>query len=565
MNQDQLNELFETLSDSSEWIHQESFAGVSQELKQFTAQAVAISKEAVSDQRSRIIYCERLGNCGRIDEALVDILGFHGSRIVKLEAGADAHNLCEIFGMGARPSLLESTDEQVAIFGFEFLLPYQVSRFYEQTAIWFRHRFKKLLIVSNCNHEFEEKTPKIDGALISKSIIFPPLASRKIDIPFVIQDAARRCNGGLELVSLDGANMLISHSWHGDIEEIDRVVRALFSSSGEGLIEERDVKDCLSRTRPPLTRRGLPIDYLKLWQQVQHLKSEIDRLTTSLTGFSFFAFQSAATTKSPLESDWPELNFLRLVSWAYVTVIENAEPNLRIVAKLFAGQNLKADRVFEMRDSVGCLRTLLQHSLQYGEERDQDTIAKTAAWFEGAIGKPQPRQSDFENCIRHLLNEVEDLFKRLLHFLNRLNDDELRRISIAQWIDHKETEWPKHKFAKIVEAAIQNLGRQDLNVNVVCDKLLDSLRSRLKVTSENEDRQAILLCLAESEVDEKFPMTLPVSGSDIISLGVPKGPLVSEIRKAVQLKFESGITEKSKLLEYAATMAMDLSGNSHKT
>ena len=59
-------------------------------------------------------------------------------------------------------------------------------------------------------------------------------------------------------------------------------------------------------------------------------------------------------------------------------LIEEAEPNVRLALKFFRGLGKGADEevIRSLREMLGRLRTFEQHRLQYGSERDQQTLLR---------------------------------------------------------------------------------------------------------------------------------------------------------------------------------------------
>jgi hypothetical protein len=257
---------------------------------------------------------------------------------------------------------------------------------------------------------------------------------------------------------------------------------------------------------------------------------------------------------NPVGAVSPEFGFLQLVSWAYVTIVENGEPNLRCVLRHFSGQRLDNKRVGEIRDTIVCLRTFLQHSLAYGSDHDRVTLNKACSWFEITIGRRQPERNDFEACIRGLLLECHALIDDLLQFLRNVGRDKFRDIVIQQWVDARERTWPRHKFDAIVARVLHDLGRSDLKVEVVCSQNLKEMNDVLAASASLDDREAMLARFVEQRICQRYPLPLPVSARDLIALGVPPGPQIREILCTLLERFESGLHDRNELLGIAMTL-----------
>jgi phage shock protein A/cell division septum initiation protein DivIVA len=211
-----------------------------------------------------------------------------------------------------------------------------------------------------------------------------------------------------------------------------------------------------------------------------NLGANLNRLqekVTSLYGDVEAELRCEDEPGDPVGCVWPELTFLRLVSWAYVKFIEAAEPNLRCIMKLFHGVQLDADRVEEIRGTIVSLRTFAQHHLQFSSQHDQGTIERACSWFERHIARRQPEVEDLERCVHCLLHDITVMLEVIAMFFHRVERDDFRDVIIQQWRHMRETQGERHRFEAIVAEVIQTIGREELDARVITDRLLQQICS----------------------------------------------------------------------------------------
>jgi hypothetical protein len=78
------------------------------------------------------------------------------------------------------------------------------------------------------------------------------------------------------------------------------------------------------------------------------------------------------------------VNLARLVSWSYMTLIEAADPNAKIIMRLAQGLRLGMEGLAFASKTAGALRTFEQHRLEASSSRDKATISSACEWYEQA-------------------------------------------------------------------------------------------------------------------------------------------------------------------------------------
>jgi hypothetical protein len=242
---------------------------------------------------------------------------------------------------------------------------------------------------------------------------------------------------------------------------------------------------------------------------------------------------------------------MRLISWAYITFVEAAEPSIRIVARLGNGVRVRVDGLTAVRSNVAALRTFEQHRLDVGSSHDKETISLACDWYDRACGHRQPENEDFERCIAQLLAELVAALETVGVFLRAVATDEFRDLIVRQWRNLAEQQWPKHRYETLVAAVIDRLGRRDLRPEVVTQRLLSSMQQTLAATSDDVDREAVILAHIERQIREEFPREMPIDGRDIVAMGVPPSAKVGNVLGQLKAHFAANDSSREELLVLA--------------
>lgn len=540
-----LDEVLERVSTTKDWQHPCSLAGVSEQVNDFVRQFAMIDLRGSENSRE-VISIDRPRGCARVDDAIVRDFDFSDGSRVNLDYEADSYNCKLLFGTGSRSGCLELNPTDLVVVNADAIPEAVIGRL-RVTISQQLTALRRLLVIADHRSMAPELIATFKALGATRDLRIPRLHERIEDIAYEIHFAAMEYKAGLDSFSADSVQLLCSHPWHGDVHELDTVVqKCLRLHQGDGLIDGWLVAEQLSQATFSLSHsRATSCD--KLWSELVEKQTEANQLTTALMQLPFFV-TTAATTPTPVGSDAPEFDFFRLVSWGYVCLFEQARSNLPSVERLMGGLGVNPGRIKSVREYVDRLRTFLQHSLQYNSDRDRATIEAAGDWFQLSIGRRLPSIKDYEKCSRKLLMQLHDAHDDLLQFLRKVNDDELRELTLRQWRHMRETSWPKNQFQQIVDNVLISQDRDDLNGRVVCERVLNQLQERLSATNDSQDRVAILTATTERLIAELFPEEIPVCGRDLIELGIPAGPKIGLILAKMREHFAQHRGSRESLL-----------------
>lgn len=555
MDHQKLLEIQSHLDERDDWCHLDELAGTSPEICDFVASISDVPAQFAPDV-IEVIWVDRPCGLERVDSFLVRQLGFGNALRFDLCPGAPSFNAEVLFGSSRREGCFDSGTNELVLVDLAFIDSAAVARLNRIIATLPAFGLQRLCIVTEMNEiasAFEDRLTEVARV---RKFRMPRLSERSVDIPYEVHLAARHVGSGLDQFSICGLTALCSNGLAGDVAELDHIVQHLVRRNAQDVVlDETLVRKQVADSQVKFRAAEYPPCDV-LWAELRAKRDQIDQLCTALIQTPFFVSDSAVVSQSPVGSPSPEFDFFRLVSWAYVTLQEQAKPNLDAVLRLMTGLKVSPSPIVEVRLQVGRLRTYLQHSLQYGSESDQATMQVVFSWFEKAIGKRQPQRQDFEACSRSLLFQQIQVFDQILKFLDRLNRDTLRELPIRQWLAYRETTWPKHSFQVIVNEALRNLDRSDLDEIIVCEAILAELQERLRATKQTENREHILVSRSEILIQERYPVTPPINGSDLIDLGVLPGRELGELLKEIRDRFEETQATKEELLsEFAEVIS----------
>ena len=541
MEKSEFNDLIDQLKVSDDWLHFDCLAGVSESVREF-AHAI----EDLTPSCDRWVLVERASRCHRVDEGLLEKLGFKDALKATLHRHSPMANSSLLFGNGCNPGAFEEKKDVVLV-GLECLDESHVDRLLATMKAWRKMCPKRVLVLTEpCENAKRFLT---ESEVPTDIVALLPVVDRKQDLPYIMHHFAQDFGTGIEHFDIECVRLLLKHPWLGDLREMERRIRSICDvTTSDQFVASETVLDELAKS-PNHFEATTPTT--KLEQQLNDRLREIQTLTTSLLGQPFF--QQSVETGS-VRSQSAEVGFLRRVSWAYQVFFETGKANFSCVERHFEAQRLEFSQLKQMMDDVRCLRTYLQHSLAYDSERDQDTLERVASWFNESVGRRYPREEDFETCSNRLISDMLDALAILERFLNRLNDDEYRATVLRQWRKQLERTLPKHEIDTLIGSVLEDLGRNDLEATIVSNKLLKPIRDYLELLADGVNQEEALREFVERKVIIDFPEALPVSGKDLIAEGYKPGPEIGRLIKALTTRHKETGESKTELIAYARTL-----------
>lgn len=265
-------------------------------------------------------------------------------------------------------------------------------------------------------------------------------------------------------------------------------------------------------------------DLLSLFNIICKKTDEINELHISL--FRERLFKKVREPQSPFEGTNAEVWFLRCLSYISCLIFDSANPRFDYLKKLSITNEctIKASIAPDFYTNIRCLRTRLQHSLDYSSRHDLETIEIAAEWFQET-----PASHLWRKLCHKLLNEWHDEWNRISVVLKHLKRDfpepykEQFEIAIRCL--------PKHRWLSLLNDVLEEFGANHLDPNLIMDKIFSSIQADLKktlVTPDHLENEAVkILHRYVSELIQAPPITI----DDFIQMGL-QGP---QLGKANQI------------------------------
>jgi len=570
MDADNFRSLLDKAQDESCWLVAPGLAGQSPALRSF------VEKWRIAAGKFHHIPHSG-GQCGailvrpsgfdRLDKDLLHAAGISRIEHVRLFHGANLYNARRLFGIASKPGVFESPGEPIIVVGgIEYLTTDLQTRLLRHLDAWWlnqgqaeRRPFHLIVLLDGTGPQplyqgLAKVSPTADWNRV------PALADRIEDIPFCLHYEARFCGGSLADFGLENLLRLMSYPWRGDLGELYRFVHRLYTPSPSqsrslswGMIEGALSGGALDNSSHVST--ALP-DWQAVWIDIDSLHKHCNRRTHALINVPFFA---PGTTEAAADPSWnsysPDLIFLQLVSWAYRKIVEEAEPNLRLVLSIHEQVFHGGRKSRDICDVIAKLRTYEQHRLENESPHDMATRTAVQEWFKRACGDPVPEAWQVELCITTLLADLKDLLEQILSVLRQIENDALRNVLVEQWTKRRETTWPKHRYVTLVSDVLRLVGRLEgpnsLSPTAVTERLLTRMQEQLLVIGEVDDKEERLRRWLEKLIAGEFPETMPFSARDLEEMALPPGPIYKKLLGKIKAEHDEKKSSREDLLALA--------------
>ena len=255
------------------------------------------------------------------------------------------------------------------------------------------------------------------------------------------------------------------------------------------------------------------------------------------------------SVRPPIGND-DEASFLRLTSWSYALLFEVGRVSIPFLLRLPSRKGIADRNLLRVRESVQSLRTFCFHNLGL-TEHDARLSRIARDWHHEKCGTVFPKQSqEWRGCFEGLCSEVSQVIVHCHGVVdNVLASQTDGRGTIVELKRRLDRNWPGHSFDRLVEDILVRMDRK-MNVTAFRNQHLSNWRKYLECIPEGIDIETEIIPLIERDVLNHFENMLPISGRDILSLGVPEGPLVhSYLQKARELHMMDGNLDKEELLD----------------
>jgi len=195
------------------------------------------------------------------------------------------------------------------------------------------------------------------------------------------------------------------------------------------------------------------------------VRDGLARLNNLGTINGFDVLFTPVTPRSPTGA-FPELDFIRLVSWLYAHWHEAGRVSVDVLYQ--ATEVFNADSCELISDHFGIVashRTLLHHHLGGESERDGNTRSRCEAWFNAVCGEPEPAGQDgWRSALVALCNEARLALEAIETAFERLSADAGRADWEKRWRQARERQLDDGDLDTRVNALARQMGVGPLRV-----------------------------------------------------------------------------------------------------
>jgi hypothetical protein len=264
-------------------------------------------------------------------------------------------------------------------------------------------------------------------------------------------------------------------------------------------------------------------------------------------GELLFSPNSLSRVRIPTLAD-PELAFIRTVSWLYVQFIEAGGLNVRFLENRLRSYGVDPTDT-NFINLVICLRTYHQHNLDYDTEHDRAVGDACEEWFRKTCGTSVPNQPvHYELCLDRLIAGALEFITQCDTCLRGIESDRESDVVVDQWRRHRRLDFQPEEFDRVISTAANDLGMTQVDPVKLRRRFIDQWRAKLQTLSEDADVTLEARKLVEDALIKMEFALPPVTGADILALGVDPGPRVGELLRRARRWFEDGIRDRNAIL-----------------
>ena len=268
------------------------------------------------------------------------------------------------------------------------------------------------------------------------------------------------------------------------------------------------------------------------------------------------AYESAAMREvvvRPPADIADEASFVRLVGWSYALLYEAGRVTLPYILRLPIGGATSTSSL-QTRGLIAELRTWLFHNLGFESDRDMEIRQRANQWCNAVCGATTPSTSEqWEKCFAALCKSLLDLLEHCNQVFSHISaSTEDRDAFFLGLRSQLNRTYEPQQFDRIVEESTNIMG-ESINVRAFRSARIADWRAFMADLPEDADLVAEITRRIESELVAHVQSRLPVTGRDIMdALGMAPGPEVKRALDRARALFESGVRDRSALLEKLA-------------
>lgn len=288
-------------------------------------------------------------------------------------------------------------------------------------------------------------------------------------------------------------------------------------------------------------------DFDALVQNFVRARDDLNDKANALVGMPVY---NPIAMRTP-SGKYPELDFLRAVSWVYIHHIETGGISIRYLVRFFDGFSLDTDRrARDHLETVKRLRTELQHNLVADSDSDQNTMLVCRKWYFETCGTWEPfEENHWIKCRESLFSESGVLLESLRSVLEIIETDDDGELYKNEWQKRVKRDHRPHEFDEVISKVKMDLGREHLDVRAFRKRYFDVWKKHLETLDEDYVFAEEARRLVETSIISDSISTLPITGEDIMEIfDLQPGQEIGRLRKIAQHLYNSDPCSRNDLI-----------------
>lgn len=164
-------------------------------------------------------------------------------------------------------------------------------------------------------------------------------------------------------------------------------------------------------------------------------------------------------------------------------------------------------------------------------QSDQEKRNFCDDWYMTAIAKKYPENEvEWERCTHRLLDDAKVYLDAILQCIITVSASEHFDVVLKEWINLVKRDFGVYDFEVVLKEALINHGLEGIfDTNKIVKLEIDKWRDELKVLKDGFDFHVESYKIVEKFIQRKE--LCPISGRDLIEIGVPKGEFLGDALK----------------------------------
>lgn len=225
----------------------------------------------------------------------------------------------------------------------------------------------------------------------------------------------------------------------------------------------------------------------------------------------------------PVKFDTPSRCFDQIISWSYSLIYESLAKHYEFLIK--QAKNLNTDLSSDISDLKKCVhshRTNQQHS-QFDTDRHRSLTNYVESWFQEICGYNEPQSDEhWMICISKILEYLKEMVICLEETITESISSEFGDLFINEWVKKSTRIYEKYEYDQVLQKVLEDHDLVNfINGSNYTKKYLNEWQKSIEVLPDEFDFNSSAYGIIEKSVLKAE--VIPITGEDLIGVGIPKG------------------------------------------